>query len=258
MTPPAVALTFDRDATRAALRFEAPNGNALTIELLERLLGALHELAGRPHLRLLTIEGAGRDFSFGASIPEHAPARIGRALAAMREVILALLDVPAPTAAIVRGRCLGGGFELALACDGIFAAEDARLGLPEVNLGAFPPFGAVLLPARVAGAHATRAVVTGHVQTAVEWEGTGLLALVAPPERLDGAVQAWFTRHLAAKSAVALRHAARAARHALRQHARETFPALEARYLDDLMGTEDAVEGVAAFVERRTPHWRDR
>src|SRR6185312_9376613 len=95
----------------------------------------LLDVARDPHLKLVTIEGAGADFSFGASIPEHAPDQIGTVLPKMHRAILSVLDVPAVTAAIVRGRCLGGGFELALACDFIFASDTATFGLPEVALG---------------------------------------------------------------------------------------------------------------------------
>jgi cyclohexa-1,5-dienecarbonyl-CoA hydratase len=92
-------------------------------------------------------------------VAEHAPAEIARVLPAMHELVHALLDAPAPTAAVVRGRCLGGGFELALACDFILAADDATFGLPEVALGVFAPAGSILLAERVGAARATRALL---------------------------------------------------------------------------------------------------
>src|SRR4029453_16522162 len=119
-----------------------------------------------PHLKLVTFEGAGADFSFGASIPEHAPAEIGRVLPEAHALIYALLDLPVVTAALVRGRCLGGGFEIALACDFIFAEQSAVFGLPEIALGVFPPAASALLPARVGTARATGASVTGKSLTA--------------------------------------------------------------------------------------------
>src|SRR4029453_2941420 len=98
-----------------------------------------------------------------------APDQIGAVLPAMNRLIEDLLDAPAVTAAVVRGRCLGGGFELALACDFIFAADDAMLGLPEIALGVFPPAGAALLPVKVGGAQALRAIITGESRSASEW-----------------------------------------------------------------------------------------
>jgi enoyl-CoA hydratase/carnithine racemase len=123
---------------RTALRLSHPKGNSLTAEMLTAIGRALGDVAENRELKLLTLEAAGPDFSFGASIPEHAPDRIGEVLPLMHRAVEALLAAPAPTAAVVRGRCLGGGFELALACDFVFAAETATFGLPEVDLGVFP------------------------------------------------------------------------------------------------------------------------
>ena len=141
MNPIQVSLTEDQ--SRAAFRLS----HIITADMVAALTQALESLADSPHLKLVTIEGAGPDFSFGASVPEHAPGEIDRVLPAMHALIYALLDFPAVTAAIVRGRCLGGGFELALACDFVFAERDATFGLPEIALGVFPPAASALLPA---------------------------------------------------------------------------------------------------------------
>ena len=134
-----VNLSLNPGRTRAAIVFEHHPGNLLTAEIVGQLHAALTDLEDLPHLRLVTIEGAGTDFSFGASVAEHAPEQIASVLPATHALLSALLEVPAPTAAVVRGRCLGGGFELALACDFILAADTATFGLPEIALGVFPP-----------------------------------------------------------------------------------------------------------------------
>ena len=219
---------------------------------------ALQGISNSPALKLITLEGAGPDFSYGASIPEHAPERIGDVLPSMHQLVEDLLDAPAVTVAIVRGRCLGGGFELALACDFIFAADNAVFGLPEIALGVFPPAACALLPLRVGASRATRAILTGENISAGEWHDAGLVTLVAPADVLGEAVDTWFATYLAPRSAAALRHAAAAARLQLAARVRETLPALERLYLDDLMRTHDAVEGVTAFMERRPPSWTDR
>jgi cyclohexa-1,5-dienecarbonyl-CoA hydratase len=162
------------------------------------------------------------------------------------------------TAALVRGRCLGGGFEIALACDFIFAEESAVFGLPEVALGVFPPAASALLPPRVGSARATSAIISGESLPAAEWRQAGLVEAVVPDGTLDAEVYGWFAAHLQGKSAVALRYAAAAARHGLRQHVRAVLPELERLYLGDLMQTSDAVEGIAAFLEKRVPRWTDR
>lgn len=257
MTSP-VALSFNREKTRAAFRLFHPKGNIVTADMIRALAQALDAIVEDPHLKLVTIEGAGADFSFGASIPEHAPQDIGRVLPEAHALIYALLDLPVVTAALVRGRCLGGGLEIALACDFIFAEESAVFGLPEVSLGVFPPTASALLPVRVGTARATSAIVTGKSVPAAEWREAGLIEAVVPDGTLDAEVGRWFEAHLQSKSGAALRHATAAARLHLRQHVRAVLPELEQLYLNDLMQTHDAAEGIAAFLEKRAPKWTDR
>jgi cyclohexa-1,5-dienecarbonyl-CoA hydratase len=239
------------------IEFFHPKGNVLTIELVAALRSALGAIAGRRHLKLVGIAGRGADFSFGASVEEHAPGLVAPALEAMRGLLMDVLEVPAVTAALVRGRCLGGGFELALACDLLFAEEAAAFGLPEIRLGVFPPFACVLLPARVGLARAVPAILTGETLPATAWQACGLVERVAPPEALEATIDAWYRQHLEPLSAAALRHAVRAARAELKAVAARGFPALERLYLGDLMRTRDAREGIAAFLEKRPPQWQD-
>jgi cyclohexa-1,5-dienecarbonyl-CoA hydratase len=253
-----VQIAFNPEESRAALRLFHPKGNIVTADMIRALARAVETLADNPHLKLVTIEGAGADFSFGASIPEHAPADIGRVLPEAHALIYALLDLPVVTAALVRGRCLGGGFEIALACDFIFAEQSAVFGLPEVTLGVFPPAASALLPARVGTARATSALVTGKSIPAADWREAGLVEAVVSDGTLHEAIDGWFDAHLQPKSGVALRYAAAAARRSLRRHVRTLLPKLEQLYLSDLMQTHDAAEGIAAFLEKRVPRWTDR
>lgn len=252
-----VNVGFNTDKTRAGFTLSHPKGNIITASMVSALRAGLESLAQNPHLKLITIEGDGADFSFGASIPEHTPERIRDVLPEMHALVEEMLEAPAVTAAVVRGRCFGGGFELALACDLIFASEDASFGLPEIALGVFAPAAAALLQIRVGAARASRAILTGESRPASEWRAAGLVELIAPAAALDGEVDRWFAQHLAPRSAAALRFAARAARTGLLAHVRATLPVLERLYLDDLMRTHDATEGVAAFLEKRTPAWTD-
>lgn len=253
-----VTVSFNEDQSRAAFEWAHPTGNIITAEIVQALRAGLDTLAENHRLKLVTIEGAGADFSFGASIPEHTADRIGGVLPDMHGLVEDLLDLPAPTAAIVRGRCLGGGFELALACDLIFAAEDAVLGLPEIELGLFPPAGSVLLPLRAGAARATRAILTGESRPASHWLASGLIEALAPADEIAAEVDRWFARHLAGKSAAALRHAAAAARAGMRAQVRALLPEVERLYLHDLMRTHDATEGIDAFLQKRAPQWQDR
>jgi cyclohexa-1,5-dienecarbonyl-CoA hydratase len=253
-----VSIAFDESGSRAALTFAHPKGNILTRDLVMGLRSACEDLSRAPALKLITLAGEGADFSFGASVPEHAPDQIRIVLPEMHELIRELLALPAATAAVVRGRCLGGGFELALACDFVMAADDATLGLPEIALGVFPPIGSVLLPLKAGYARAARAALSGTAAGAKEWAQAGLITLLAPADLLDRAVDDWFRRTLAPHSAAALRHASIALRYGVSDAVERLLPRIEQLYLNDLMSTEDAVEGIRAFMEKRPPRWKDR
>ena len=255
---PSVSIAFNEEGTRAALRFSHPKGNIITREILAGLRAACEDLSRAPRLKLITLAPDGPDFSFGASVPEHAPGEIERALPEMHELVREMLALPAATAAVVRGRCLGGGFELALACDFIMAASGSALGLPEIALGALPPVASVLLPIKAGYARAARAALTGAPQPVEEWVHAGLVTLTAPPDLLDAAVDDWYRRHLDAHSAIALRNAVIALRLDVHDAVERLLPRIETLYLSDVMSTEDAAEGVRAFMEKRRPHWKDR
>lgn len=253
-----VSIAFNDAGSRAALHFAHPTGNILTREIIAGLRAACEDLSRAERLKLITVSSEGADFSYGASVPEHAPDHIRAVLPEMHELIRDMLVLPAPTAAVVRGRCLGGGFELALACDFIMAADDATLGLPEIALGVFAPVGSVLLPLKAGYARAARAALTGSPQRAQEWAQAGLIAFTAPADALDAAVDAWFDRHLAPHSAAALRHASAALRLDVHDAVERLLPRIEQLYLQDLMSTADAAEGIRAFIEKRKPQWKDR
>ena len=238
------------------LVIDRPPSNLLTIAMCEALGEALAAAGAEATTRLVSIEGAGAHFSYGASVEEHLPGTVREMLPAFHRLIAALLDAPCPTAAVVRGRCLGGGFEVALGCDLVFASHDAKLGVPEISLGVFPPAASALLPLRVGASRASRAVLTGEVLPAEWWESAGLISGVASATDLDAYVHHWYETFVAPRSAVALRHAARATRAALRDRALPALERLERQYLDELMLTSDAAEGCAAFMDKRPPQWR--
>jgi cyclohexa-1,5-dienecarbonyl-CoA hydratase len=216
---------------------------------------ALDELTAQKNLKAIVLTGAGAHFSFGASIEEHLPDRIADTLAHLRNLLLTMAAAPAPIIAAVRGQCLGGGFELALACDLIVAVDNVQFGLPEIKLGVFPPAGAALLPVRVGSGRAAEMVLTGTSWTATQAAAAGLVNRVFPGGDLETELDAWLKSDFLARSAPALRFAARAARLPLIHALKIDLPALERIYLNELMEQPDAVEGVLAFLEKRQPLW---
>ncbi len=258
MDPTELVRRYDERGGRwVRLVLQAPRGNLLSLAMVRALADTLDAALRRPGLRWLTLEGAEAEFSWGADIAEHRPDAMRTVLPATHAVVRQLLQAPVPTAALVQGRCLGGGFELALCCDDILATSDAVFGCPEVKVGAFPPIAALLLPLRVGASRAARAVVTGDQQSAAYWHEAGLVSLVPPEGDLHLASREWFDSRLAPTSAVALAHATRASRLLLRAQVEPLIDQVERQYLDELLLTHDAAEGVDAFLAKRRPEWRD-
>lgn len=239
----------------ARIILAAPKGNVLDRALMLELMNVLAGLALADGLKAIVITGDGPHFSFGASVEEHLPAQIRETLAQLRNLLEALAAAPAPTIAAVRGQCLGGGFELALACDLIAAEEGSQFALPEIKLGVFPPAGAALLPVKVGAGRSAELILTGKSWNATSAQSAGLVHKLASPGELDLCIDAWLQTDFLPRSATALRYAARAARRPLLQALRTDLPEFEQMYLTELMQHEDACEGIHAFLEKRQPHW---
>jgi cyclohexa-1,5-dienecarbonyl-CoA hydratase len=250
-----VRLELTHNGQIARITMSASKANILDKAMMLGLGAALDELATQKNLKAIVLAGAGAHFSFGASIEEHLPGRIGDTLMHLRNLLLKMAAAPAPMIAAVRGQCLGGGFELALACDLIVAEDSAQFGLPEIKLGVFPPAGAALLPVRIGLAHAAEMVLTGASWTADRAAAAALVNKVFPSGELELNLDAWLESEFLPRSAPALRFAAQAARWPLARALEVDLPALEHVYLDELMQQPDAVEGVLAFLEKREPCW---
>jgi cyclohexa-1,5-dienecarbonyl-CoA hydratase len=248
----------ERDGRWVRLVLDAPRGNLLSLAMVREMHAALDGMTDIRHLCWLTLEGAEGEFSFGARIQEHMPEPMREVLPAMHALLRRLLALPVPTAALVEGRCLGGGFALALCCDDILAAPDATFALPEIKLGTIPPVAALLLPLRVGASRAARAVVTGDAQGAEYWHQAGLVSIAAPGRTVMASAADWFDTRLAGHSAAVLSHASRVSRLVLRTQVEPLIEVVERQYLDELLATRDAVEGVRAWMERRAPGWEDR
>jgi cyclohexa-1,5-dienecarbonyl-CoA hydratase len=231
-------------------------GNILDARLMEALAQAFHDAGAAPGLKAMCLEGQGSHFSFGASVQEHLPDRVAGMLRQFHDLLLALVDTSVPVLAAVRGQCLGGGLELVMLCHRVFASRDARLGQPEITLGVFAPVASVVLAERVGRRHAEDLCVSGRTVTADEALAMGLVDELVDGDPADAAL-AYARQHLLPKSASSLRHAVRAVRASLRARLQAELPAIERLYLDELMKTGDAVEGLQAFVERRPPVWRN-
>lgn len=249
-----IRCTAQRSGEIQRILLDRPRGNVLDLEMISAVRAHLRELAKDPGpLKLVVFEGAGEHFSFGASVQEHLPGKVAELLPAFHGLFRDLEALSAPTAAVVRGQCLGGAFELALWCGMVFAEPSARFGVPETRLGVFPPVAAIALPWRITGARATQLIVAGDTFDAQGAAAWGLIDRCIYDAEAE--LQRWFEESLADKSAVALRAAWRASRRFLAAALINDLPVLEKQYLEDLMSHRDPVEGLTAFLERRPPVW---
>ncbi|MDE2335197.1 MAG: cyclohexa-1,5-dienecarbonyl-CoA hydratase [Rhodospirillales bacterium] len=256
MSEPPLRAWTERDGALLRLRLARPKANVLDAAMLEAFAAALAPLETMPALRAILIDAEGPHFSFGASVEEHLPASCAAMLRGFHAVLLRLLEAPAPVVVAVRGQCLGGGMELALTGTRIVADTEARFGQPEIRLGVFAPMASALLPERIGRPAAEAMLLSGATLSADAAHAAGLVqAVVADPE---AAALAWIEKELLDKSAAALRLALRAARIGFARPLRARLEELETLYLDELMRTHDASEGLRAFLERRPPHWEHR
>ena len=253
MTSP-IRCTTEHSGELERIVLDRPKGNILDREMLAAIRVRIEELSLNPGpVKLLVFEGSGGNFSFGASVEEHLPDRVAGMLAQFHRLFLDLERLSVPTAAVVRGQCLGGGFELALWCGYVACEPSARFGVPETKLGVFPPMAALALPWRMTGARSTQMILSGESLDGAEAAGCGVADVCA--EDAEAALQEWFQAKLSGKSAVALRAAYRASRRLLADCLKNDIWSLEKFYLTDLMAHRDPVEGISAFLEHRKPVW---
>jgi cyclohexa-1,5-dienecarbonyl-CoA hydratase len=244
---------LERDESLLRLRLARPKANLVDAAMIAALHGTLVDYRDQLGLRAVLLDAEGPHFSFGASVEEHLPERCAAMLASLHSLILALLEFPVPILVAVRGQCLGGGLEIALAGGLIFATPDAQLGQPEMKLGVFAPAASCLLPYRVNQPHAEDLLFSGRAIGGEEARAIGLVhAVAADPE---AAALAYFEQHLESKSAAALACALAAARGAYIAEVRARLADVERLYLGRLMHTHDANEGLAAFLAKRQPQW---
>jgi cyclohexa-1,5-dienecarbonyl-CoA hydratase len=255
MSTTVARLEYLHDGRIARIVMAAPKANILDRAMIATLDRYVRSLLSRGDLHAVVFAAEGPHFSFGASVEEHLPDQIAETLDALHGLLRAIADLPAPTIAALRGQCLGGGFELALACDLLIAEQSSRLGCPEIKLGVFAPAASALLPPRIGSSRAAAMLLSGDSMTGGDAAAAGLVARIAPDGGLETELEAWLAEGFLPRSPAALRFAAQATRSAIRRAVREDLAALERLYLDQLMEQPDAVEGIRAFLEKRQPRW---
>lgn len=250
-------ILFEKKNGVATLTLNRPPLNILNIAMMGEMNEALEELEGDVEAKLLVICARGKAFSAGVDIKDHTLDKVEEMIEVFHGIFRRLLSLEIPTLAVVQGACLGGGCELASFCDFVLASEEATFGQPEIKVGVFPPIAVVLFPHLIGQRRAFELLLTGEVVDAPEAEGIGLVTRVVPLEELERVTEELVAK-LAGLSSVVLRLTKRAIYEAADLPLGKAMEHVERLYLERLMSTEDAKEGLQAFLEKRKPVWRNR
>ena len=247
---------LERDGRSATLTLDRPPLNILDLATVAELSTHVAALEADPP-QLLWLRARGKAFSAGVAVEDHTGDKVGEMLAGLHGAIRALMELPSICVAVVSGHCLGGGMELAAACDMVLATDDATFGQPEIHLGCFPPVAAALYPARFGSGRTFELLLTGRTLDAEEAERLGFVTWRVAPEQLEAKI-ADLSRRLLATSAAVTPLLKRAVRTGGELPVAGALAETERIYLKELTETEDMNEGVAAFLEKRPAVWKHR
>ncbi|MCG6955753.1 MAG: enoyl-CoA hydratase/isomerase family protein [Gemmatimonadetes bacterium] len=250
-------LHVERVRGAAKVVLDRPPLNVLNIDMLRELTAAMDLLAADADVAVVAITGAGRAFCAGVDVADHTEDRVHDMIESFHEALLRVRSAEMPTVAMVNGAALGGGMELALACDITVARAGAKLGQPEILLGVLAPFASAVLPGMVGRARALDLCLTGRTVLAEEAAHMGFVQQVWPKDEFPGAAEEYL-RSISELSGPVLRLAKRAVDEGANASLADALPAVERIYLDELMSLEDAREGLTAFLEKRPPVWKGR
>src|SRR5882672_9509077 len=241
----------------ARVQLTHPPLNVIDVPMMQELQEILAELEARVDVSTIVFEGDSRAFSAGVDVRAHVPEQVSEMLTSFHAVIRAIIASRKITIAAVQGACLGGGAELAAVCDVVYTARDATWGFPEVKLGCYPPVAAVALPALVGQKRAAELILTGRQISGDEAVAIGLANRCAHTDELAAVVDETLSQ-LQAMSPAALALAKKSIYAWDAIHFDKGLARAERIYLEELIATEDAREGIAAFLEKRSPKWTGR
>jgi cyclohexa-1,5-dienecarbonyl-CoA hydratase len=250
-------LKISKDEQVARITLDRPKHNVLDIPMMIELNSELEKIAADKDLKCVLITGEGRSFCAGVEVGDHKPDNVDMMVATFNRIFELINMIDIPVIAAVNGACLGGGMELAIACDIVMASEKAVFGQPEIKLGFFPPYAALRLPELVGVAKAIEIVTTGRNYSAQQAKDLGFVTQVNPEEEFAGAVENTIQQITMASPLII-----RLNKRAVKRHIGTSFfqgvDLVSNYFLKTLMKTEDTLEGIASFEERRKPVWKNR
>jgi cyclohexa-1,5-dienecarbonyl-CoA hydratase len=240
---------------RIALRH--PPLNVIDVPMMQELTQVLREIEARADISAIVLKGVGKGFSAGVDVAAHTPHKVGEMLEKFHAVVRAMAATRKITIGAVHGTCLGGGAELAMVCDMVYTSESAQWGFPEIKLGCYPPVACAALAALVGQKRAAELILTGRTINGTEAAGIGLANRSVGEDKLDEVVSECLER-LRGMSPAALTIAKKAFYAWDSMHFDKGLARAEKIYIEELMATADAQEGIRAFMEKRQPKWAGR
>ncbi len=241
----------------ARITLARPKHNVMNIEMIHQLNRELERLLEDKELKCLVLLGQGPSFCAGVEVGDHKPDKVEEMIASFNRIFLLLDSLEVPSIAAVQGICLGGGMELAIACDMLVASEKASFGQPEIKLGFLPPYAAVRLPELVGVSRAIEICTTGKRYSAQEAVAMGFVTRAVPAEQFEAAVNA-LIGEIVSSSALIIRLNKRAVKDYRGRNLPSALEGVGDLFLNTLMKTEDTMEGIRSFEEKRPAQWRNR
>ena len=249
------AIQFERRESVSTIELSKPPLNILDISMIEEVGAALRAIEADSTSRVIVFRGAGeKAFCAGVSIPDHTPDRIGEMIPKFHEIFRLLARTDKVTVAAVQGHCLGGGLELVSMCDLVLATEDAQFGQPEIKLGQLPPVGIILLPHLLGYRKAAELLLTGLSIGAAKAEALGLVNHVVTRSSLEENLRELLAE-LTTLSGTALAKTKQLLRRISAYDFEKALQQSEEFFLNSVAATDDAKEGIFAFLEKRAPKW---
>ncbi len=250
-------LKFEKADGVARITLNRPKFNMMNIEMMGELNGLLAELLEDNDLKCAAIFAEGKHFCTGVEVADHKPDQVDDMIAVFNRIFELTEQFEVPIIAVVQGFCLGGGMELAIACDVIVAGQGAQFGQPEIKVGFFPPYAAVRLPQLIGPAKAVEICTTGKFYRAAEARGMGLIAHVVEDDQLADAAEK-LIQEIQANSPLIIRLNKRAVKKHLGLSFQPALAGVSDLFLNTLMKTEDTLEGIASYEEKRKRVWKNR
>jgi cyclohexa-1,5-dienecarbonyl-CoA hydratase len=250
-------LQVDNTDGVARITLARPKHNVLDIEMMNELNGQLEMLLTDQALKCVVLLGDGPSWCAGVEVADHKPDMVDEMITTFNRIFELIQQFDVPLIAAVQGACLGGGMELAIACDIVIASEKAVFGQPEIKLGFFPPYAAIRLPQLVGPAKAIEICTTGKRYSAAEAVSMGFVSQAVAPDRFAEAV-AKLIAEIQYNSPLIIRLNKRAVRQHLGLPFDKALAGVSDLFLNTLMKTGDTLEGICSFEEKRRPEWQNK